>query len=379
MYTEKQMYSIKTTIPRGIDRISLQLNLKFKELNIEFPLSIQDWRRRNPQTAENFGDGDRDDIFRISIPLHQLDRIHVGHNNAETFAVNLSLDSPPRVFRKADVSNPSDPLENFWQAKSVWFRQTDVVYHRDSLRKFPTTLQKFDPVVDLGRWTTYRLILDTSAIDVQMFTQMKNALSDYNVRSESCEDLSILRGEIKSVWEYMDRPPHNKATVYVALQELLDTELTSLPFEVRYQLEVCLSQRNFNEFNIGPPFIKRLSGLGRRHAQDLLESVANEGKRVFDPMSIFGSQRIFGTTSAAKVPSYCALIRSAIVTPTTIYFQTPTVEPSNRVIRQFSEYSDRFLRVRFMDEKLMASLPNSKLASRLTSPRAESIKRRTGQ
>jgi len=34
-----------------------------------------------------------------------------------------------------------------------------------------------------------------------------------------------------------------------------------------------------------------------------------------------------------------------------IYFGTPYVETSNRVLRQYAEHADRFLRVRFTDEK----------------------------
>lgn len=34
-----------------------------------------------------------------------------------------------------------------------------------------------------------------------------------------------------------------------------------------------------------------------------------------------------------------------------VYFQTPVPETSNRVIRQYSQYADRFLRVRFTEEK----------------------------
>ena len=86
-------------------------------------------------------------------------------------------------------------------------------------------------------------------------------------------------------------------------------------------------------------------------AQGLLEFIANQKKRVFKPMSIYDLKAISGTTSSAKIPDYCVMVRSVTVTPTTIRFHTPTVETSNRVIRHYSEHADRFLRVRFTDEQ----------------------------
>ncbi|RUP51905.1 RNA dependent RNA polymerase-domain-containing protein [Jimgerdemannia flammicorona] len=43
-------------------------------------------------------------------------------------------------------------------------------------------------------------------------------------------------------------------------------------------------------------------------------------------------------------------INHATVTPTRIYIEGPMIEPSNRVLRKFSEHTDRFLRVNFADE-----------------------------
>jgi RNA-dependent RNA polymerase len=127
-----------------------------------------------------------------------------------------------------------------------------------------------------------------------------------------------------------------------------------LPFEVRYQLEVCISQGIMNVHNLSPEFVSRLANMAKRDqaaARHILEYAAEQEKRIYDPMSIFNDVEALAYSSKSKIPHYCAHSRKATVTPTTLYFSSPTVETTNRVIRQFSEkHADRFLRVQFTDE-----------------------------
>lgn len=124
-----------------------------------------------------------------------------------------------------------------------------------------------------------------------------------------------------------------------------------MAFEVRYQLEVCLSQGFLNEHNLSEEFVRTLMNMSVKQARDFLEYIANHGNRIYDPLVLIQAFNGQGLLSRSKIPSYCAYIRSATVTPTTVYFQTPVAETSNRVIRQYSQYADRFLRVRFTEEK----------------------------
>lgn len=129
------------------------------------------------------------------------------------------------------------------------------------------------------------------------------------------------------------------------------TQEIGLAFQVRYQLEVCISQGLLNEHNLHRPFVTRLNQMRNGEARDILEYVANHGKRVFDPMTLFNIKVGDGSALRAKVPHYCVYIRSATVTPTTVYIETPIAETSNRVLRKYANNADRFLRVRFTDEK----------------------------
>jgi RNA-dependent RNA polymerase len=84
-------------------------------------------------------------------------------------------------------------------------------------------------------------------------------------------------------------------------------------------------------------------------AKYILEKAADKQCRIYDPMEIFDLPVI--DNSKRNIPRYCVYNRAAIVTPSMLYVATPTVETSNRIIRQYIEYEDRFLRVKFTDEK----------------------------
>ena len=186
-----------------------------------------------------------------------------------------------------------------------------------------------------------------SKADEKQFEQMRRALQDYNISLLPLPELTEVPSGEPTVWELVDReaPLHNKTS-----EDLLELA-PSLSFEVRYQLEVCVSHGVLNEHSLTEEFVSKLLSLDTESAQNILEYLASQKKRVFDPMSIFDLQ-VSTSSSRGNIPDYCTLTRSVTVTPTTLYFNTPTVEISNRIIRQYPMYADRFIRVRFTDEKL---------------------------
>lgn len=188
--------------------------------------------------------------------------------------------------------------------------------------------------------------------DRAIYETMRNALKDFNVEIRSLADFKLLTHREPAVWEYIDKPIITKRRkTFNELDELTEDVVPSLSFPVRYQLEVCISQGYLNEHNLTQEFVDKLIRMKDTEAQDLLEYAAHQKQRLYQPMELFNVRIIKGSALRLKIPHYCAYIRSAIVTPTTIYYNTPTVDTSNRVIRQYAEYADRFLRVRFTDEK----------------------------
>lgn len=202
-----------------------------------------------------------------------------------------------------------------------------------------------------GRWTTYRLVFEKSDNTTRLFGPIRQALQDYNVGILPLDHLDLSEQLTPPVWEFLDKPSVSQNGFRADTLELNGARESPLSFQVRYQLEVCISNGYLNEYNLSKAFVSRLKDMNASEAQDLLEYVANQGKRVFNPMSLFNIRVANGAPLRAKVPHYCVYIRSATVTPTTVYFQTPIAETSNRVIRKYCHYADRFLRVRFTEEK----------------------------
>lgn len=208
-----------------------------------------------------------------------------------------------------------------------------------------------------GLWTTYRLVFTSPKNVLPQFNQMREALRDYNIEIVPFPNFHIIPRDDAPVWKLIDLSHKKRSNTGTGLEELMHANELRMAFEVRYQLEVCLSQGLLNEHNLSKEFIWTLLNMDIKRAQNLLEYIANHGNRLYEPMMLIYAMNGQSSLSRTKIPSYCAYIRSATVTPTTVYFQTPVAETSNRVIRQYSQYADRFLRVRFTEEKTEVSFP----------------------
>lgn len=206
-------------------------------------------------------------------------------------------------------------------------------------------------LISIGRWTTYCFTFERNSHDPREFDRIKNALQDYNISVVHTQSFSVKKDAIvpAPMWEMIDSPKSD-----MAQQDYF------LPFEVRYQLEVCLSHGTINEYNVTTEFLDKLARLAAsdpKTATNILEHVAEKEKRVYNPMDIFEipNEESYSPKNN-RIPHYCALSRKAAITPTAIYLNSPTVETTNRVIRKYSQaYGDRFLRVQFTDEKYEVS------------------------
>jgi RNA-dependent RNA polymerase len=182
---------------------------------------------------------------------------------------------------------------------------------------------------------------------------MKQALEDFNIDIISVPKFIPVAPREAALWSMIDSTQSQNPSA--DLQDLTGNEIFILPFEVRYQLEVCISREFFNEHNIEEEFVRKLANIATQDpakARDILEYVAAVAKRVYDPMTIFENQEALSFSAKTDIPHYCSYTRKATITPTTIYFSSPTVETTNRVIRHYYKENreGRFLRVQFTDE-----------------------------
>lgn len=209
--------------------------------------------------------------------------------------------------------------------------------------------------------------------EIQRFNHISDAFRDHNIEIKEFAGFNLATKRGLAVWEYIDKPLMKKKKISHALDELMiENTAPALTFPVRYQLEVCISQGCLNEYNMSHEFVSKLIQMDETKAQDVLEYVASQKKRIYDPMEIFDFKVINGLASRPQIPHYCAYVRSATITPSTVYYNTPTVETSNRIIRRYSEHADRFLRVRFTDEKFEVIRNPHMLQQRADGDRAKS-------
>lgn len=334
--------------------ITFQHNMFHRELHIGFRLPIQDWRssKSGAVALRNLGKHNREEDYKFKIPFRDLKEIGDLVMGPNSFALVMSLKTPPKFFKRVDNPGAYDDHSRVWKDEGTWFRQTDVVYNPSTLNRLPLSLQKVHTILDLGRWNTYRVVFDVKDNDKSVVQQFRSALSDFGMNLVPCPSLELVDCKRSAVWEHIDRTTQDGSTAGGALSELAQTHVPYLSFRVRYQLEVCISYGILNEYSLGRDFIMRLAEMQPVAAQDLLETIANLNRPLYQPMSLFDIKPVSGSSSSTKIPDSCILMRSVTVTPTTIYFYNPTVETSNRVIRYYSEHNtDRFLRVRFTDEK----------------------------
>lgn len=193
--------------------------------------------------------------------------------------------------------------------------------------------------------------MSAEAVNNGAFTLLHGILGDHNVPVQNDCPFKESLQRPKLVWDWINHSlAQNPYFPHSTLGDLVDRKYVPLDFDIRYQLEVCISNGWLSEFCMTRVFVLKLRDLGEKNARRLLEHVDTEKTTYLDPMKIFNI-KVFKGVSDAKIPSYCSFMRSAQVTPSTIYYKTPTVDTSNRIIRRYIEHVDHFLRVQFTDEK----------------------------
>ncbi|RDI89809.1 hypothetical protein Vi05172_g400 [Venturia inaequalis] len=337
IHTENTMMVMKSVTPPPGTRADIRLDLSRRELDIRFPLKVPSGRGSEQANIA---------MFRFQVPLPKVSTIYVETSESGGKAMILPLVAPPEFYRQTkDIQATHKPKDSWWRERQSWYRQTDIVEDLVQLETGPVTLHKKDAILDIGSWTTYRLVLSDQ--NHRLYPNFTQALKDWNVKLVEDEIKLLPRADIP-IWRLLggSEKPVNKASDMLLE---MSTGAKQLPFEVRYQLEVCISRGYLHESNISEEFLQKLAELDGSIAVAILEQVADNKERFFNPMSIF-ALRVRRSAAKKKIPPHCTLARSAIVTPSMIYYTTPSVEISNRVVRHWSAIQDRFIRIRFTDE-----------------------------
>jgi RNA-dependent RNA polymerase len=198
------------------------------------------------------------------------------------------------------------------------------------------------------------------------FKDFASALADHGVEIKDCHDYAVkekVELPLSILLEEEISGTHSHLESFSASSDVneLSGGRTFLKFPVRYQFEACLTNGYLKEHNITADFLKKLESLDERRAVYILEKVVDKQRVYYDPMDIFKIR--IKSSLDKKVPSYCILQRSAIITPTSIHVASPVMETSNRITRKYAADADRFIRIKFSDEKtegVLRNMPNDR-------------------
>ncbi|KAI1323930.1 RNA dependent RNA polymerase-domain-containing protein [Xylariaceae sp. FL0255] len=345
--------------------VPFYLDMRKKKLEMQFICNIPDPRRTNEQIEhrEPIGKWEAPTEWKIVISLsHMTEIISINDNEDDTLSAVLPLPSPPVVYKKKDISKSHDANRNNWSDIDSWVRAVEITYDSSWNKKNQVSLRGLPhQFIDIGKWTAYKIVMFRSASVLETWDLVQKALLDSNISTRVCSSNAFQTVEARKTnfWNILDSKAADTTSTNLAL--LASTEAISLPFDVRYQLEVCISQGYLNEINLDKEFLHRLSDLSnkrigqRNRARDLLTYVAESNgpdktddrvsriypRRFYDPLVLFSDKKALSRFPEIGVPSeHCVLVRKVIVTPSTMYL----------ILRHFSKETDRFLRVQFLDE-----------------------------
>ena len=354
--TPKQMAIMHTVNDRDESPIRLILNLndKRREIEVRFPFLLDSSNQARVRS------------YRFPIALDQSFGMYKIRNGDGSTTYILHVNNPPwytrRLEQKINQSHVSDSKR--WFEDDMWNRQTDMVAHKDHFGLIdmrPVGIRKNLNVINISRWTTFAINVALGPEIREACNALETALEHFNNRVLDASDFEV------------HRVPNNPEAIY---WNLLDTEKTAtsslrlhpdtleLSFELRYQLEVCISHGWLSEYEIGRDFLRKLMDLPEHKAKQLLVHVAAYEERLFDPMVVFNDIRYQKPVKARRIPANCVEVHHASVTATSLILDTPSVEISNRVNRRYWNFGNRFLRIRFEDDnyrgqtKLYASSNN---------------------
>lgn len=340
----------------AVSGISLTLHLGRQELQLQFPLKV--------------GEGEHTFVFKL--PISQLSHICKHHSGTTSSAFVIPYDRPPQAFIQDTTTIDRDRSEQVWNIWSSMFRETDIV-DKAAMRQtlsLPLLDHKASAIIDIGkarspctvmkltttgRWTSYHLTFSDETASSPQFNELCRALSDFGVPVRNSEPFTIITEQPTSLSakledEFTGLVSHQQSVQKVSTTvSVLASDRVHLQFSVRYQLEACLSNGFIKESNVTLEFLERLSSMTPHEAVYILEKVADLQHVYYDPMEVFTIR--CKNTKRRSIPKYCVMQRSVNITPTMMYVASPVMEISNRIIRQNLTDSDRFIRVKFSDEK----------------------------
>ena len=151
MLDQTTMMNMRTVLPTKENRIKFCMNMFHKEISVEFPMHIEDPRAKSSDPSMQRGKYDRTELFQFRIPFTQLKVIHQLAGPGHKINLLISMETPPKFFKQLDPCKSHDDKAVTWGDNDAWYRQTDLVYVPNGLKKSSLTWKKTNPIIDLGK------------------------------------------------------------------------------------------------------------------------------------------------------------------------------------------------------------------------------------
>lgn len=335
---------------------TLTANLDYKRLEVQFTCFIPDPRRDDPTLqvgSEGIGKAESlSSEYKAEIGLQHLKQMYQVDVDKDHWCLVIPLQAAPKFWKSRRYVNFDRLAQNArWGEPDRWVRTGDITY-ADWAKDYPVSFQEPFSFIEIGKWTTYRLVFRRS--EAATWGRIKSILQNANVQVLTLDSTRFTwkQGEPLTLRKLLDVPQSNSLSADLAL--LHDEGNVHLPFDIRYQLEAAISERVFVEQSITTEFLRKLLEQNKRFknkAKNMLEYVTNAGKRIYNPMTIFDNTAAKTYYTPVVLPEHCTWVRKVTVTPSTIYVSSPVQETTNRVLRRYASDVDRFIRVQFMDER----------------------------
>lgn len=165
MYDQKNMMSMNQVGEAHRAEIQFRQDLTRREVVVQFQINIRD-PRTNPQIPD-LGKLNRTEKIRFSIKYPQLQEVYKVRDDKDITELVISLETPPKFFRKLDEVITHEDGSKYWNDNDAWYRQTDIVYDPDHLKKSAIVLRKKLPIIDIGK-SHFRLPTSIDLIKIQV-------------------------------------------------------------------------------------------------------------------------------------------------------------------------------------------------------------------
>lgn len=294
--------------------------------------------------------------YRMRFDFGDIDGMMRLERDGSAIYLTISLQYPPHVKRQKMMKVPGTSDHLHTQRNSTaraWERVVDIPVDMNAKRRLEAeiannTKAKRSPVppippahrIDLGGWLTLRIKLDPPEYMQPALQDMlaQGALFNLIPRDYQKERrlfLRVIPGSTLNIKDHIYRATKIK------------------DFDVLYALESAVSRHQVESANMDDNFYDMMNQLEPWIAVSLLTLLMEHGALVRNPAEFCHNiykQKRGKINHRQHIPQHCMATRKVFVTPTTMYLQPPVVEVTNRVVRHFEQYADRFLRVQFVDD-----------------------------